>query len=517
MAGHGRSGIIQYDDRHFRLIIDRVDNTRDRGREEGRITDKSKSVRIRFCAEDALGDIDAGAHAETGIDHIQRHGVAQCIAADISAEDGLLSLHGCFDRVEGSSVRTSGTEDRRPDRNLRGFRHGRCFSGSPFQETVQGGSDQVGRILSGVRGVTGQLAFDHHVQMIFARDIGQFPFDHGIQFLKDQHFIQVLQELHSQLLRERMGRRHLEDPGRVRLLLQIVQGQGQTDAACRDTLSDSPAAGKGTPLRNNGVPAVFREYSGQFHVPGLDLFMIGKRQAWENDPAGGILLKPVRAVMYILVLIFYFNGSIGVADPGRRPEKYRRAVFLREFIGLLDHVIGFLDGTGIKAGQLAEIRIVPCVLLCLRGNGARIVSDQNDHAALDADIFQAHQRIGGNIEANLLHGDQDSGARVGGAGRHFHGGLFIDGPFHICVLCPVFGDRFQGFGGRRSRIARRQVHTCRDGPAGNGRISHEELCMHVYFLSQLRPGPLNPSGRSAFVLFFLFPYPKTDTGKKAYD
>ena len=517
MAGHGRSGIIQYDDRHFRLIIDRVDNTRDCGREEGRITDKSKSVRIRFCAEDALGDIDAGAHAEAGIDHIQRHGVAQCIAADISAEDGLLSLHGCFDRVEGSPVGTSGAEDRRPDRNLRGFRHGGCFRGVPSQETVQSGRDQVGRILSGICGVTGQLAFDHHVQMIFACDIGQFPFDHGIQFLKDQHFIQILQELHSQLFRERMGRRHFENSGRILLILQVIQGQGQTDAAGRDALSGSAAACKGAPLRNHGVPAVFREDSGQFHVPGLDLFMIGIGKAGENDPAGGILLKPFRAVMYILVLIFYFNGRIGVADPGRRPEEYRCAVFLRKFIGLLDHVVGFLNGTGIKAGQLAEIRIVPCILLCLRGNGTRIVSDQDDHAALNADIFQAHQRIGGNIEAYLLHGDQDSGARVGGAGRHFHSGFFIDGPFHICVLCPVFGDRFQGFGGRRSRIARRQVHTCRDGPAGNGRISHEELCMHVYFLSQLGPEPLILSGRSAFVLFFPYFHIRKQIPEKAYD
>ncbi len=119
MSGHGGGGIIQYDQGHIRLIVYGINHAWDRGREEGGISDECKADGVRFYMSDALGDPKAGAHAQTGIYHVERHSVAEGVAPDISAENGLPALHGCLDCVEGGPVRASCAEYRRTYRKSR--------------------------------------------------------------------------------------------------------------------------------------------------------------------------------------------------------------------------------------------------------------------------------------------------------------------------------------------------------------------------------------------------------------
>ena len=66
----------------------------------------------------SLGDRHTSPHAQAGVYHVKRLCVSECIASDVAAEYGLLSLHRLLHRIEGGTVRASRTEDRRTDREL---------------------------------------------------------------------------------------------------------------------------------------------------------------------------------------------------------------------------------------------------------------------------------------------------------------------------------------------------------------------------------------------------------------
>ena len=93
-------------------------------------------------------------------------------------------------------------------------------------------------------------------------------------------------------------------------------------------------------------------------------------------------------------------------DTRRRAKEHRRMIALREVECLLNHRICLCDTRRIEARHFRERGKMACVLLRLRRNGTGIVGNEHDHAALNADIFKAHQRIGGDIKPHLFHRHQ---------------------------------------------------------------------------------------------------------------
>ena len=154
--------------------------------------------------------------------------------------------------------------------------------------------------------------------------------------------------------------------------------------------------------------------------------------------------------------------------------------FLGIVKGILNHQERFLRRGGIKDGKAGEVRKTAGVLLGLGGDGTGVVRNEDNQAALNPAIFQAHQRIGRHVEAHLLHGDQCPGAGIGRTGRHFHGGFFIDGPFHIDGIAAVFGNGFQNLGRGGAGIAADQVDTGRQRPHRDGFIPHQKGGMHTF-------------------------------------
>ena len=122
VACHGRRRIVQYDQRHIRLIVKRVHSARDPGRKECGISHKGKTFSIRLYMSNALRDTDTRAHAQTGVAHVQRRRVSERIAADIAAINGLLPAHRGLDRVERRPVGTSRAQHRRSDGQCRRLR-----------------------------------------------------------------------------------------------------------------------------------------------------------------------------------------------------------------------------------------------------------------------------------------------------------------------------------------------------------------------------------------------------------
>ena len=127
VAGHGSCRVVENNEYHICLIVDCIYYAGDRGGEKCRIAHECKAGGIGFYFFYALCNIESGAHAQTSIDHVKRHGISKCITADVTAENRFLTFHGSFDCVERSPVRTAGTQNRRTYRQSRRLWKFLCF------------------------------------------------------------------------------------------------------------------------------------------------------------------------------------------------------------------------------------------------------------------------------------------------------------------------------------------------------------------------------------------------------
>ena len=218
VAGHGGRGIIQNDQGHIGLIIYGIDNSGDGRSKKCGISHKCKAGGIRLYPAEALRHIYACTHAKAGINHIERHGVSECVAADIPAEYGLLPLHGLLYGIEGGSVRTSRTEDRRPYRKLgnRGMVRSvrRRFRSRPGIRHPQKDPDPLLHTVSCIftcnRSGMCMLAQDLHGKSVTTGQMDEPILDHGIQFLQTKDLVTVLKKPKGLELRKWIGRAHLK-------------------------------------------------------------------------------------------------------------------------------------------------------------------------------------------------------------------------------------------------------------------------------------------------------------------
>ena len=210
VARHGRRRVVEDADREVRLIVDTVDDARDRRGEERRIADEGKALHTGRHSADALRDIDACPHAEAGVDHVERHGIAERVAANVAAENTLLPLHRALDRIERSAVRAAGTEHRRAHDGDRWFRQRRGLRLGPPHERGDIVVDRVARVLASPLDIARELAADLDGQLVLAAEEDELAFDDGVEFLEAEHLVEPLQEFDRELLREWERRRDLE-------------------------------------------------------------------------------------------------------------------------------------------------------------------------------------------------------------------------------------------------------------------------------------------------------------------
>ena len=171
----------------------------------------------------------------------------------------------------------------------------------------------------------------------------------------------------------------------------------------------------------------------------------------------------------------HLPAAVGDARGG--PQHHRRVELLGERERLGDEVVGLLAVRRLQHRDLGEPGVVAVVLLVLRRVHAGVVGADDDEAGVDAGERERHERVGGHVEADVLHGDD--GAHAGE--RRAHGGLqrdlLVDAPLAVDALEP--GGRLDDLRGRSARVAAGEP-----GPGAHGAVSdglvpgEEELAFH---------------------------------------
>ena len=123
LAGHGRRRVVEHAQDELVAVVDGVHDTRDAACEKGRVAHEAEGQGLGVGAGDALGHGEAGAHAHAGVDHLERRGVAQRVAADVAAEGRFALSHCPLHGQKARAVRAPRAQHRRTCGQL-GFRHG---------------------------------------------------------------------------------------------------------------------------------------------------------------------------------------------------------------------------------------------------------------------------------------------------------------------------------------------------------------------------------------------------------
>ena len=255
------------------------------------------------------------------------------------------------------------------------------------------------------------------------------------------------------------------------LVTTAENGQRLADVAAADALGRDAQA----PGTLAGIETIVGQLPGDHRQALLHLDMVEIGQTREDHPARILLEAHRRRGRQRLA---QRHRRVAVADARRRPEQHWRAVPLRKLEGIDDHLVGLFGRCRVEHRQFAEEAEGARVLLGLRRDGTRVVGDHHHHAALDAQIGKAHQRIGGDIEADLLHGHHRSRAGHGGTGGHFQSHLLVDRPLDVDVAGVARRHRRQNLGGRGTRITAHHPHARCKRTEADRLVAHQKLNCH---------------------------------------
>ena len=160
------------------------------------------------------------------------------------------------------------------------------------------------------------------------------------------------------------------------------------------------------------------------------------------------------------------DGRTAVGEPRDQAHEDGQAETLRQIEGLPGHFVGFLLVGGLVAEDLGELHIVAAVLFVLRAVHAGIVGADDEEAAVGPGDRGVHERVGRDVEADVLERDEGPFPGEGHAEGFLVGHLLVHRPGRLerLVLAGQMDEVFHDLGGGRSgvRVSGREARV--DGP-----------------------------------------------------
>ena len=213
----------------------------------------------------------------------------------------------------------------------------------------------------------------------------------------------------------------------------------------------------------------------------VDFAMALKGTAREDDPAG-TALEAFFGNRLREGFVLHLEKRGCMADARRRANDDGRPISLGKVERSLYHGEALFGRCGVEHRNFRERAEAAGVLLRLRGDGARIVGNEEHTTALDPDVVQAHQSVGGNVQPNLLAGEQRACAAVRCARKKLERRLLVRRPFHVNAVS--FASRMQLRDGldqlrrRRSGVSSDNPHPRLEGGVGERFVAHQQFLRH---------------------------------------
>ena len=154
-------------------------------------------------------------------------------------------------------------------------------------------------------------------------------------------------------------------------------------------------------------------------------------------------------------------------------KQHRSVEALGELEGGDRELPGLVAVGGLQQRDPGELGVVAVVLLVLRAVHARVVGRDDHQAGLHPDVRRGEERVGGHVQAHVLHAHQGPAAGHRGADAHFHGHLLVGRPLAVDVL--VVGQSLEDLGAGRARIGRGQLDAGLPRSAGDRLVAGEDL------------------------------------------
>ena len=153
-------------------------------------------------------------------------------------------------------------------------------------------------------------------------------------------------------------------------------------------------------------------------------------------------------------------------------EQHGRVVFLGQLEGQFGERERFRRVSRLEHGHLGRLGVVAGVLLILGRVHARVIGHADNHAAVHARVGQGKQRVGRNVQADVLHAAEAAAAGKRRTERRFGRYLFIGRPLGIDFR--VFCGGLRDLGTRRTGIAGDKAASGLIQAAGNGFIAQHQ-------------------------------------------
>ncbi|MPM66147.1 hypothetical protein SDC9_113054 [bioreactor metagenome] len=321
----------------------------------------------------AHGNGEPAAHADDRIHCRKGSCTAERVATDIARDDGVLAL---AEHIEETSVRTARAE-------RRGTRYGAAAN-----------ADNA-RLFAEHR-----FADNFRVEFVHIRNqcLADAEDARGLDLILQER-VELLDDIQRfHLLGKRADETDGKRPGKAEFeerrifregFLCVLVGNGRRDHADLVALEFHPVERAGL--------GVFREMLKlRFQHRAVALGVGGRAYKFRNVArirGNGAFLSFAK-----------FDQALAVANARSHAKQHGQVEALRNFVGFLHEILAFLRVAWFHKRNLGKGRVAAVILLVLGRMHIRVVRADNHKPRANAVISGGKDRVGGNVDAHMLHG-----------------------------------------------------------------------------------------------------------------